>query len=173
MNAIIEICPSRLDDSSLKTLFYEVMSIVNCRPLSVNEIDNSDAIEPITPNHILTAKSGIPPPPPGEFVKEDIYLRKRWRKVQFLLKQFWSRWRGEYLNQISLRQKWHEKRRNIHVGDIVLVKDVDLPRNQWPLAKVISVSTDDDNLVRRVKVQMANGSQLERNIHKLVLLIEN
>lgn len=60
----------------------------------------------------------------------------------------------------------------------MLVKDVDLPRNQWPVAKVVEVKTDDDGLVRRVQVQMSKRDfssktiVLERSIHKLVLLVE-
>lgn len=178
LNSVVLLCPGRLDDSSLRTLFYEVMSIVNCRPLSVSEIDDPNALEPLTPNHILTAKSDIPRPPPGEFIREDLFLRKRWRRVQYLLEQFWARWKREYIAQISLRQKWHTPRRNIRSGDIVLVKDIDLPRNQWPLAKVVEANTDDDGLVRRVKVQLGNSgsassSVLERNVHKLVLLVEH
>jgi len=177
LNSVLLLCPGRLDDSSLRTMLYEVMSIVNCRPLSVNDIDDPNAFEPLTPNHILTAKSSVPLPPPGDFVKEDLFLRKRWRRVQYLLEQFWARWRSEYVAQISLRQKWHEPRRNIRSGDIVLVKDMDLPRNQWPLAKVVEANTDDDGLVRRVRVTIGKRgsgptSVLERSVHKLVLLVE-
>ncbi|XP_056017422.1 uncharacterized protein LOC130053841 [Ostrea edulis] len=180
LDSVLSLAPGRLDDASLRTLFYEVMSIVNCRSLSVSEIDNPDSLEPLTPNHILTGKITSPshpppptttPPPPGEFVKEDLYLRKRWRRVQYLLEQFWSRWKREYLAQTTLRQKWHGIRRNIQEDDIVLVKDVDLPRNQWPLGRVIEANPDEDGLVRRVKVK-TQSSVLERTIHKLVLLIE-
>lgn len=169
LNAILLLCPGRLDDSSLRTVFYEAMSIVNCRPLTISEIDNPDSLEPLTPNHILTGKTSSPLPPPGEFLKEDMYIHKR---VQFLMEQFWSRWRREYLAQITLRQKWHGVRRNIKEGDIVLVKDVDLPRNQWPLGRVIKSKQDEDGLVRRVKVKLQSGI-LDRTVHKLVLLIEN
>lgn len=53
LNAILLLCPGRVDDSSLRTEFYEAMSIVNCRPLTVSEIDNPDSLEPLTLNHIL------------------------------------------------------------------------------------------------------------------------
>jgi len=65
----------------------------------------------------------------------------------------------------------------MRIGDIVLVKDIDYPRNQWPLAKVVEVNIDDDGLVRRVKLKLgrkdsASTSILERSVHKLVLLVE-
>ena len=170
--AITQNCPSRLDDGSFRTLFYEAMAIVNSRPLTVNNLNDPTEIEPLTPNHILTSKSSVPPPPPGTFVKQDVFLRKRWRRVQYLLEQFWSRWRQEYLSSISLPQKWVKKQRNIQTGDIVLVKDIDLPRNVWPMARVIDVSLDDKGFVRRARVKLGKSDILERSIHKLVLLVE-
>lgn len=39
MNSVLSLCPGRLDDSSLRTLFYEVMAIINSRPLTVSDIN--------------------------------------------------------------------------------------------------------------------------------------
>jgi len=177
LNSVMLLCPGRLDDASFRTLLYEVMAIVNSRPLTVSDINDPSALEPLTPNHILTGKSDVPAPPPGEFVREDMFLRKRWRRVQYLLEQFWSRWQREYIASIVLRQKWHTARRNIRVNDIVLIKDECLPRNQWPLGLVVEANPDDDELVRRVKVKVgirgtAPRTILERSVHKLVLLVE-
>ena len=76
------------------------------------------------------------------------------------------------------RVKWTNEKRNFAVGDIVLVKDSDARRNQWPMARVIEVHPSDDGLVRSVKVKMASknneqGSSLDRPISKLVLLLES
>ena len=130
-------------------------------------------------------KSSVPLPPPGNFVKEDLYTRKRWRKVQYLAEQFWSRWRQEYLANIRLRQQWHTPRRNMQVGDLVIVKENNAPRNDWKLARIIEANEDDDGLVRKVKVQLGQSnlgkkgerltqpSILERPVQKLVVLVEN
>lgn len=183
LEAIVKMCPGRLDDSSLRTILYEAMSIVNSRPLTVSD-QHSPVPEPLTPNHILTMKSSTPLPPPGNFVKEDVYLRKRWRRVQFLLEQFWSRWKREYLHTISLRQKWHATRRNLTVGDIVLIMDQDTPRNEWPLGRVTEATKDSDGLVRHVKLLVGSRklnkkgqrkgdlSVLERPVQKIILLVE-
>lgn len=175
--------PGRLDDSSFRTFLYEAMSIINGRPLSV-ENQGDPQLQPLTPNHILTMKSSSLLPPPGSFVKQDSYLRKRWRRVQYLTEQFWGKWRQEYLKNIALRQKWHTPKRNLAIGDIVIVKDDNVVRNQWPIARVEEVKTDEDGLVRRVKV-LRGDSQLdqkgkrvnitrilERPIQKIVLLLE-
>lgn len=132
LNATLCQYSGRLDDSSLRTLFYEAMAIVNSRPLTVNGVNDPTSLEPLTPNHLLLMKSKIALPPPGNFEKEDVYATKRWRRVQYLVEQFWSWWKREYLMNISTRQKWHTTRRNLKVDDLVILKE-DTPRSQWHL----------------------------------------
>ena len=81
----------RLNTSTLRTLLYKVSSIVNSRPLTTNTLNDPNALEPLAPNHILTMKPKSALPPPGNFIRQDLYLKKRWRQVQFLCEQFWSR----------------------------------------------------------------------------------
>ncbi|KAI3374356.1 hypothetical protein L3Q82_005959 [Scortum barcoo] len=84
--------------------------------------------------------------------REDMYGKKRWRHVQYLAEQFWSRWRKEYLANIALRQRWHKPRRNLQVGDIVILKAEDVHRNEWRMGRVSGTIAGNDGLVRRVKV---------------------
>ncbi|KAJ8371926.1 hypothetical protein AAFF_G00298780 [Aldrovandia affinis] len=158
MSSVLTQATGRLDDTSLRTFFYEAMSIVNNRPLTTDTINDPKSVEPLTPNHFLTMKTSVPLPPPGNFVEEDLYGRKRWRRVQYLTERFWSRWRKEYLTNISLRQRWLVPRRNIHVGDVVIVKEDNVPRNEWKLARVVETSEDDDGLVRKVKLQIGQSN---------------
>ena len=171
----------RLDTSSLRTLMYEVAGIINSRPLTVDSLASADDPVPLSPNHLLTMKGGAIFPPPGKFVKEDVYLSKRWRKVQFLADQFWSRWKKEYLQSLQVRSKWQERQPNLKKGDVVIMQD-DSPRCLWKLARILDVMPGSDGLVRKVQVLVStskldsNGkayqerSILERPIHKLVLL---
>ena len=48
---------TQLDDESLRTLMTEAESIVNCRPLTVENLSDPLAPEPLTPNHLLTLKT--------------------------------------------------------------------------------------------------------------------
>ena len=157
---------------------------MNSRPVTTDALTDPKGIEPLTPNHLLTAKTSIPLPPPGKFVKEDLYARKRWRRVQYLCEQFWSQWRKNYLANLNLRQRWNTPRRNLCVGDIVIIWDDNVPRNQWNLARVIEAKEDYDGLVRKVKIQLGqrnlsekgerlvSPSILERPVQKLVVLVE-
>ena len=113
---VINQSQGRLSDSSLRTLFYEAMAIVNSRPLAVSTLNDPTNLEPLTPNHLITMKSSIPPPPPGQFVPQDLYINKRWRRVQYLTEQFWNRWRREYLQDLNRRQCWLKPRRNVSEG---------------------------------------------------------
>lgn len=105
LSAVLTQATGRLDDTSLRTFFNEAMSSVNSRPLSTDTINDPRSAEPLTPNHLLTMKESVPLPPPGNFVREDLYARERWRRVQYLSEQFWHRWRKEYLTKINLRQQ--------------------------------------------------------------------
>jgi hypothetical protein len=66
---------TQLDEESLRTLLCEVECIVNSRPIAGT---NTPEEEPLTPNHLLTMKTRVLMPPPGEFQRNDIYLVKRW-----------------------------------------------------------------------------------------------
>ena len=78
---MLEKSGSQLNDESLRMLLSEVMCIVNCRPLSVNDLYDSSLAEPLTHNHLLTMQTKIVlPPPPGEFQQADVYSRKKMAK---------------------------------------------------------------------------------------------
>ncbi len=175
LNALLVNHGTQLDDESLRTLLTEAESVVNSRPLTVYNLTEPGTLEPITPNHLLTGKSEIVLQPPGNFTRPDLYTRKRWRRVQYLTNQFWRRWQKEYNSLVQCkRQKWTRERRNTRIGDIVMVRDDDLARNNWKLGKVVEVFPGDDHLVRKVRVLVYDGtkpSHLDRPIQKLVLIV--
>ena len=122
-------------------------------------------------------------PPPGVFQRADLYSRERWRRVQHLANEFWNRWKKEFLQTLQTRQKWIKRQRNLQIGDVVLVRDDDLPRNQWKLARVEETLPSEDSYVRKVTVAIGTHlldgrgrrthevQRLERPIHKLVLIV--
>ena len=184
MNGLAAESPGRLDTSSLRTLFYEVMAIVNSRPISyIGNSDGNSQPEPLTPNHLLTMKVRQPIPPPGTFEKENLYGRRRWRKVQYLAEQFWSRWRHEYLSTLQKRQKWHTFQRNLKVGDVVLLMSETSCRSEWRMGLVVHVYPSRDGLIRKVSIRMGDkcidskGKRksvtiLDRPVHKCIVLFD-
>ena len=79
----------RMSDEELETLFCEIESIVNSRPITKISDIILDATA-LTPNHLLLLEE-MPSLPPGMFSDSDLY-RKRWRLVQQLANTFWKRW---------------------------------------------------------------------------------
>ena len=155
-----------LTDEGLQTLMCIVEAIINGRPITRLSDDPRD-LSPLTPNHLLLLRSG-PSLPPGQFTEQDIY-RRRWRQIQYLADIFWKRWLKEYLPSLQARQKWTDPKRNIRIGDLVLVKNETTPRHQWPLGLVVDTHPGKDGRVRSARVKTQTGLYL-RPIDKLCLL---
>ena len=62
--------------------------------------------------------------------------RKHWRHVQNLASSFWKRWLSSYIPDLQKRVKWNVIKRNLSVGDLVLICDVSSPRGLWPLGLI-------------------------------------
>ena len=159
------------DDESFCTLMCEVEAVVNSRPLTTPSSDPND-VGALSPNHILNMKAGVILPPPGKFQRADVYLRKRWRRVQYVVNIFWTRWRREYLLTLQNRQKWNCAHRNFAVGDLVIIQDDSLPRSCWALGRVIKTEPDQKGFVRCVTVKTLT-STLRRPVSRLVLVLSH
>ena len=183
LQPMMEKTGTQLDDDLLRTIFYEVMAIVNCKPLSIDCLYDPFS-EVLSPNQLLTMKTKVVLPPPGNFVQQDLYSAKRWRRAQYVLNLFWSKWQAEYLSDLQKRQKWTHSHRNMAVGDIVMVKEDNISRCDWPIAIVEEVFPSSDGKVRKIKIRLADQNMnkhgvrtkaqtiLERPVHKCVLLHE-
>ena len=160
LTSLLDQHASSLDDELLHTLMVEAEAIVNSRPLTCLEPDS----EPLTPFQLLTLKSKVALPPPGNFVKEDLYCRKRWRRVQHLANEFWSRWTKEYLPTLQKRQKWSKPHMNLEVGDMVMLTDETNPRCQWSKALVARTHPSEDGLIRKLTVKTLTGNMNVQSI---------
>ena len=142
-------------DEVVLTVMAEVMNILNSRPLTRNSDSPLDD-EPITPNHLLHLRPTTALPP-GLFNKEDLNSKRAWRQAQYLAGLFWRRWTKEYLPTLFERKKWTVPRRNMKVGDLVLLADETFPRGQWPLGLITEVLTSRDGYVRTVRVKTSSS----------------
>ena len=169
----LELGASQLTHELLVTLMAEVAAIVNARPITTVPSD-TDEPQPISPAMLLTMKARPLGPLPGEFVAADLYSRRRWRRVQYLADQFWVRWRREYVQTLQKRCKWNSPRRNLNTGDVVLVKDEDAHRNDWPLGRITEAIKSEDGEVRKAHVELRKEGKKKtylRPIKELVLLV--
>ena len=100
--------------------------------------DEGQDMEPLTPNHLLLLHSESPMPP-GLFRREDQLSQRRWGQMQYLADIFQKIWSKEYLPLLQDRQKWLRPRRNLAIGDVVLVSVEYSHHNSWPLGKIVEV----------------------------------
>ena len=152
-----------VSDEVLSTFMAEAVNIINSRPLTRNSDSPLDE-QPLNQLLHLRPCASLPP---GIFEKRDLYCKRAWRQSQYLANLFWRRWTKEYLPTLLERQKWNLKKRNLCVGDVVLVADDNFARGNWPLARVVEVITGQDGMVRVAKVKttstVATYSKKKRN----------
>lgn len=155
-----------LTEESLCTYLTEVERILNDRPL-VPVYDDPYSLDVLTPNHLLRMReqSGT--------VGGHVDLRARytrcWRQAQLLADTFWRRWLKEYLPSLQGRGKWITPKRDIQIGDLVLVLHENLPRGDWPRGLVTQVKQGGDGRTRDVSIRTTKGV-IERDIRKICLL---
>ena len=95
--------------------------------------------------------------------------KKRWRRLQELIRQTWERWMLEYLTTLGSCSKWHEQQENVKKGDVVLVINPDGARRNWKLGIIENVYPGKDDLVRVVDVK--EGDKVyRRSIGRISLL---
>ena len=108
--------------------------------------------------------------------------RRRLDFIQSIVRSFWKRWQRDYFPTLLIRQKWHIEKRNVRVGDIVLVQDPNPVRGKWKLAQVTKVEESRDGMVREVKLrykickpgndyQGTKFKTMNRSVHRLVVLL--
>ena len=158
---------SGITDEELMTAFTGAEALLNSRPLTYQSANPEDDV-PLTPNHFLFGQVG------GQFASESVdettfNPKKRWRRVQELVRHFWHRWIREWLPALNVRRKWLTVERNIQVDDVVLVMSPKTPRGHWPLGRIIEVYPGKDGHVRVAKVQVGKEEFL-RPITKLCKL---
>ena len=169
-----------LDDESLLILITKIEGILNSRPLTVEMINDPTSFQPLAPANTLKMKSKVVMSPPGKFQRPDLYCGRRWRWVQHISNEFWSRWWKKYLQSLEERQKWNTWRRNFVIGDIVLLKTMEASRNKWPMVKVTATKSNQNGLVGSVYQKNRDLPEAEKakNIveqpaNKIVLLLKS
>lgn len=168
---LLKTSSTRLTHEVLTPLMAEVMAIMNSRPLSPISTD-TDIPQILSPAMLLTQKASVSPAPPGDFTMDHLH-KNQWRQVQSLAYTFWKRWRQEYLTTLQPRRKWSVNRPDLRVGDIVLLKDCQVKRQEWPVGLVTEAIPSSDSRVRKVMVKTAKEGTVKeylRPISDMVLL---
>ena len=157
----------------LTTFLAEVCAIiVNSRPLVPVSTD-PEAPEILTPATILTMKTTPLYAPPGDYTQTTNTFGCQWRRVQHLAETFWSRWRREFLPTLQPHTRWHSKKRDLRIGDVVLL-NIDAHRNDWPYGCVIWTLPSSDGRVHKARIKTAKNGDTQiysRPVTELILLL--
>ncbi|CAK1582087.1 unnamed protein product [Parnassius mnemosyne] len=149
----------------LATVLTQVEACLNSRPLS--RIGNlSDDF--LTPGHFLVGEPLVTVPD-YNYETSSISSLRRWQLTQRMLQGFWRRWSNDYINQLQQRYRWKDQTPEPKEGDVVLVKEDDLPPCKWLLGVIVVKHPGKDNITRVVTLRTKN-SLLKRPIAKLCVL---
>ncbi|XP_075162446.1 uncharacterized protein LOC142235098 [Haematobia irritans] len=149
------------------TLLARVESCLNSRPLCPLSEDVS-CIDVLTPGHFLIGGPLLSPPEP-QILDAPISIVNRWQRVKAINQNFCLRWKEEYLKEIIKRNKWKTDELNLKINDMVVVREENLPPNEWRLGRITKVFPGADGKVRVAEIRTARG-QIVRPIVKLVFL---
>lgn len=176
----------KLTKGELDTVLSDVANIINSRPLMKRPGEDPLAGSPITPNHLLGGRSsnGVP----VANVDSNPTLTKRLKFIELMTQEFWVKWFAQVFHNLVPNYKWKTSSRNVVQGDIVLLKDSNVLKREYRLARVKEVIPGDDGHVRRVVLEYknhgskksdnsaeeeANFSTTERSIHNIVVIVPN
>ena len=76
----------------------------------------------------------------------------------------------DYSPTLLVRQKWHVQRRNVMVGDVVMMQDSNAIRGEWKLGKISKVEGDKNGVVRKCEVQYKPKVDVDNTNKKYVTL---
>ena len=158
--------------SELQTCMFEAAEMVNARPIGLHPNSPDEEVY-LCPNDLLLGRA-TNHVPQGPF-KERCSDRHRFDFVQSIAAAFWKRWTSEVFPNMVVQKKWHTESRNIAVGDVVLVQDLNPVRGKWKMAIVEQPITSADGKVRRAmisyKTDEGTRSLVERAVQKLIVIV--
>ena len=152
---------AHLTFEELETILIEIESVVNSRPLTFVNSDFDE--EPITPSSLVIGRRLLTLPRIENYLEIDdskTSLTQRQLYLKTLLKHFWSRWSREYL--LNLREFHKNKAKNplrvIKNGDIVVILNDKVKRQNWKLGKIVNVYRGSDQIIRAADVRTVDQS---------------
>ena len=150
---------ANLTFSELQEVLLDIEFCLNNRPLTyqTEELDS----EALTPNHLVHGRRITPLREEEVYSDEDqMPARKRLRYLQKCRERHWNRWTKEYLASLREHHKLHQGGSNkITEGDIVLVKDENLPRNKWKLGMILTIIRGKDGVERGATLKTTTGGR--------------
>ena len=147
---------SELTYAELQSDFKGVAAVLNSRPISARygprhaETD-PDYLEMLTPNMLLTARTGVDLP--VREYNDDCNPARRLAFKQELESAWWERWKVQCFDSLLPTKSWTVQKRGVKQGDVVLISYSEKSKSgTFRLGIVEQVEVDDDGLVRTCTV---------------------
>uniref|UniRef100_A0A1I7WFH6 DUF5641 domain-containing protein n=1 Tax=Heterorhabditis bacteriophora TaxID=37862 RepID=A0A1I7WFH6_HETBA len=174
----IHSCPFTVGKWSIRTIHrgYEIIikfsailleteAIFNSRPAVYVSNDNI-ALRPID----FIVPHALPGIPENYTGPKNISLADTWTHIKRKLEKFWECFHQQYLTSLreqrhhGLRQRRGCVPRQPQVEEVVLVDEPNVKRGKWCLARITQTIASNDEAVRTVEVEFANGRKCRRSI---------
>ena len=162
------ISDTKLTFEENSTVLTQVESCLNSRPL-VALASDGDSVNVLTPAHFLIGRP-LESLPDSSFSYRPRSLLRRWHLCQNIVRQFWVRWKREYLSSLRKHSKGHKPTQNLSVGDIVVLHDDSVFATKWPIERITRVFCGQDGLVRMVELKTQTGIY-RRPVTKIAVLL--
>ncbi|GFX44375.1 DUF5641 domain-containing protein [Trichonephila clavipes] len=117
--------------------------MLNSRPLVPLSSDLDD-LNVLTPSHFLIGRSITSIVEPDLTNLNENRL-DNWQKITKIIQLIWKRWSVDYLNSLQQRNKWHFEKKNAKIGDMVIIKEDNLPPCQWSLGRINNIYPGKDS----------------------------
>ncbi|GFU81640.1 DUF5641 domain-containing protein [Trichonephila clavipes] len=113
-------------------------------------------LEVLTPAHFLIGRPITAIVEPSLLQCESNRLNV-WQKITKSVQTIWKRWSLSYLNSLQQRKKWIVNKENLKLGDMVLIREENLPPCKWLLGRVVKIYMGKDKKVRVVDIKTGKG----------------
>jgi len=157
---------AKLTFEEFYTLLCQVEAVLNSRPLCPLSND-PDNLQVLTPGHFLIGTSLLAL---SDCSSTDLSSNRlsRWSHVQQMVQRLWKCWSHDYVHRLQQRNKWKDIQPNAKIGDVVLLKEDNLPPLAWKRAVISDIHTGRDRLTRVVTLRTAKGT-LKRPVTKICM----
>ena len=159
--------------AEFQTIMFEAAQLVNQRPIGRKPNDPEEGSY-LCPNDLLLGRNASHIPQ-GPFMERCDH-RQRLKFMQEIVNNFWKRWYREVFPGLVVEPKWHTEKRNLVVGDVVLVQDSNELRGEWKMGLVSKIKESRDGRVRNVEVMYKRGETkitITRPAQRLIVLVPN
>lgn len=176
----------RIPVLQLQRVFTAIANLLNDRPIGKHPKSPEDA-RFLCPNDLLLGRALDSVPQStwpeltgkrGDYAKQVVFTER-------LVSEWFARWQKLYFDTLVPQRKWHVDCRQVQVGDLVLVRDLNLVRGEWKRGEVIKIFPSADGKVRTVALRykifrrsqrpdeyIGDRDRVEnRNVRNLVVII--